>query len=96
MDIDKSSRHKKIVGDLGEQLVCNWLSRSGWEVVLVDHTGIDIVAYHRSDAHHEMIQFARSQKISFFLSNKTELLCSTATNSSGRCDNALFTTLRRS
>jgi Holliday junction resolvase-like predicted endonuclease len=47
MEINKSSRHPKIVGDLGEQLVCNWLSRSGWEVVLVDHTGIDIIAYHR-------------------------------------------------
>jgi Holliday junction resolvase-like predicted endonuclease len=47
MEINKSSRHAKIVGDLGEQFVCNWLSRSGWEVVLVDHTGIDIIAYHR-------------------------------------------------
>jgi Holliday junction resolvase-like predicted endonuclease len=47
MQIDKSSRHSKIVGDLGEQLVCNWLSRSGWEVVPVDHTGIDLIAYHR-------------------------------------------------
>ena len=47
MEINKSSRHPKIVGDLGEQLVCNWLSRSGWEVVPVDHTGIDLIAYHR-------------------------------------------------
>jgi Holliday junction resolvase-like predicted endonuclease len=47
MEINKSSRHSKIVGDLGEQLVCNWLSRSGWEVVPVDHTGMDIVAFHR-------------------------------------------------
>jgi len=47
MEINKSSRHSKIVGDLGEQLVCNWLSRSGWEAILVDHTGIDIIAYHR-------------------------------------------------
>jgi Holliday junction resolvase-like predicted endonuclease len=47
MEINKSSRHAKIVGNFGEQLVCNWLSRSGWEVVLVDHTGIDIIAYHR-------------------------------------------------
>jgi len=48
MEINKSSRHPKIVGDLGEQLVCNWLSRSGWEVVPVDHTGIDLIAYHRT------------------------------------------------
>ena len=47
MEINKSSRHAKIVGDLGEQLVCNWLSRSGWEVVPVDHTGIDLIAYYR-------------------------------------------------
>lgn len=47
MEINKSSRHPKIVGDLGEQLVCNWLSRSGWEVVPVDHTGIDLIACHR-------------------------------------------------
>jgi len=47
MEINKSSRHAKIVGDLGEQLVCNWLSRSGWEVVPVDHTGIDLIACYR-------------------------------------------------
>ena len=42
--IIKSSRHQKIIGDFGELLVCNWLSRSGFEVVKVDHTGIDILA----------------------------------------------------
>lgn len=46
MDITKSSRHSKIIGMFGEMLVANWLSRSGWEVVSVDHTGIDIIAYH--------------------------------------------------
>ncbi len=46
MQIDKSSRHQKIIGDLGENLLCNWLSRSGFEVSIVDHTGVDIVAYH--------------------------------------------------
>jgi hypothetical protein len=25
--------------------MANWLSRSGFEVVLVDHTGIDIIAF---------------------------------------------------
>jgi Holliday junction resolvase-like predicted endonuclease len=43
--INKSSRHQKIVGDFGEHLVCNWLSRSGFEVTIVDHTGIDLIAY---------------------------------------------------
>lgn len=45
MKISKSSRHQKIIGDFGESLICNWLSRSGFEVTIVDHTGIDIVAY---------------------------------------------------
>ena len=45
IDIEKSSRHQKIIGNLGEQLVCNWLSRSGFEVAVVDHTGIDLIAY---------------------------------------------------
>jgi len=46
MEIVKSTRHQKIIGDFGENLICNWLSRSGFEVTIVDHTGIDIVAYH--------------------------------------------------
>ena len=45
MEIVKSTRHQKIIGDYGEALVCNWLSRSGFEVTIIDHTGIDIVAY---------------------------------------------------
>ena len=45
MEITKSSRHQKIIGDFGEALLCNWFSRSGFEVTIVDHTGIDIVAY---------------------------------------------------
>jgi len=48
MQINKSSRHSKIVGDFGEHLVCNWLSRSGFEVSIVDHTGIDIIAYNKA------------------------------------------------
>ena len=45
MEIIKSSRHQKIIGKFGEYMICNWLSRSGFEVALVDHTGIDIIAY---------------------------------------------------
>lgn len=45
--IEKSSRHSKIIGNFGEAMLCNWLSRSGFEVVIVDHTGIDIVAYNK-------------------------------------------------
>ena len=45
MKIVKSSRHQKIIGNLGEDLLCNWLSPSGFEVTVVDHTGIDVVAY---------------------------------------------------
>ncbi|MDI6840975.1 MAG: hypothetical protein QMD71_09050 [bacterium] len=48
MEITKSSRHQKIIGNFGENLICNWLSRSGFEVTLVDHTGIDIIAYNPS------------------------------------------------
>ena len=45
MEIAKSTRHQKIIGDYGENLICNWLSRSGFEVTIVDHTGIDIIAF---------------------------------------------------
>lgn len=45
MEIKRSSRHPKIIGNCGELIICNWLSRSGWEVTLIDHTGIDIIAY---------------------------------------------------
>jgi hypothetical protein len=44
-EIVKSSRHHKIIGDFGESLICNWLSRTGFEVARVDHTGIDLIAY---------------------------------------------------
>ena len=48
MEINKSSRHQKIIGDFGEHLVCDLLSRSGFEVALVDHTGLEIIAYRTS------------------------------------------------
>jgi hypothetical protein len=44
--IQKSTRHQRIIGNFGEYLICNWLSRSGFEVAVVDHTGLDLIAYH--------------------------------------------------
>jgi hypothetical protein len=44
--IDKGANYKKIVGNFGEYLVCQKLSRSGFDVCIVDHTGIDVIAYH--------------------------------------------------
>jgi hypothetical protein len=44
-EIVKGRRFAKILGNFGENLVCNWLARSGFDVVLIDHTGIDVVAY---------------------------------------------------
>jgi Holliday junction resolvase len=48
MMIKKGPRHQRIIGDFGEYLICNWLSRSGFEVARVDHTGLDIVAFNPS------------------------------------------------
>lgn len=45
MQIEKSSRHQHIIGKFGEYMLCNWLSRSGFEVAVVDHTGLDLVAF---------------------------------------------------
>jgi Holliday junction resolvase-like predicted endonuclease len=39
-----STRHSKITGNFGENLVLYELSKAGFECVLVDHTGIDIIA----------------------------------------------------
>ena len=44
MRINKSTRHAKITGDFGENLVLYWLSKYGFECAPVDHTGIDIIA----------------------------------------------------
>jgi len=44
MEITKGKRHTKIIGEFGENMICNWLSRSGFEVAVIDHTGIDIIA----------------------------------------------------
>jgi hypothetical protein len=45
MNINKSTRHPKIAGDLGETLVLYWLSKYGFECAKVDHTGIDLIAH---------------------------------------------------
>ncbi len=47
IEIEKGSRYRKIVGNFGEYLVCHWLSRSGFEVGIVDHTGMDVIAHNR-------------------------------------------------
>ncbi len=44
-EIIKSTRHSYIIGKSGEYILCNWLSRSEFEVAIVDHTGLDIVAF---------------------------------------------------
>lgn len=46
MDIVKSGRHAKVIGEFGEAFLSNWLSRSGFEVTTIDHIGLDIIAYH--------------------------------------------------
>lgn len=46
--MDKSTRHSKIAGDFGEILFLYWLSKSGYEIALVDHTGIDLVAFNKT------------------------------------------------
>jgi len=35
METVKSSSHQKIIGKFGENLICNWLSRSGFEVTII-------------------------------------------------------------
>ncbi|GMX60632.1 hypothetical protein Elgi_06930 [Paenibacillus elgii] len=39
-----SSNHTHITGDFGEHLMMYWLSKNGYECVLVRHVGIDIIA----------------------------------------------------
>lgn len=45
--IEKGTRHSELLGRFGERVICNWLSRSGFEVCVADHTGLDIIAYKR-------------------------------------------------
>ena len=49
--IEKSTRHSELLGKFGEYVVCNWLSRSGFEVCVVNHTGLDIIAYSPKSKH---------------------------------------------
>jgi len=42
MEIKKSTRHSKITGNFGENIVLYLLSKYGFESANVDHTGIDI------------------------------------------------------
>lgn len=44
-EITKGSRFQRIIGQFAEHLVCNWLARSGFEVGILDHTGLDLVAF---------------------------------------------------
>ncbi len=41
----KSSRHSKVSGQFGEIFVAYLLSKYGFEVAQVDHTGLDILAF---------------------------------------------------
>jgi hypothetical protein len=50
MEIQKGTRHQKVIGQFGEHLICNWLFRSGFEATIVDHTGIDIIAYNPANS----------------------------------------------
>ncbi|MCR4422610.1 MAG: hypothetical protein NUV32_09090 [Exilispira sp.] len=47
--IEKNSRHSKIIGNFGENLLCNFLSRSGFDVSIVDHISLDIIRYYIKD-----------------------------------------------
>ena len=44
MEIIKSTRHSKITGNFGENMVLYLLSKYGFESANVDHTGIDIIS----------------------------------------------------
>ncbi len=43
----RSSRQSKVSGQFGETLVAYLLSKNGFEVAHVDHTGLDILAYNK-------------------------------------------------
>jgi hypothetical protein len=45
----KSQMHSRITGDFGESMLLYFLSKHFFEPVLVDHSGIDIIAYNKSN-----------------------------------------------
>ena len=46
MEFKKGPRHNEIIGECGKHILLNWLSRSGVEGCMVDHPGLDVIAYH--------------------------------------------------
>lgn len=44
LEVKKSTRHSKITGNFGENIVLYLLSKYGFESANVDHTGIDIIS----------------------------------------------------
>ena len=48
MEKIRSERHSKISGDFGEHFVCYWLSKRNFQPVIIDYTGIDIVAFNNN------------------------------------------------
>ena len=48
-EIVKGTQFARILGNFGEYLVCNRLTRSGFEVCIVDHTGMDVIAVRRQN-----------------------------------------------
>ena len=45
LKVEKGTRHRKIVDIFGEYVVCNRLSCSGFKASVIDHTGVDLIAY---------------------------------------------------
>jgi len=43
----KGRNSQRVIGRFGEQIVCNSLSCSGFDAMIVDHVGIDIMAYRK-------------------------------------------------
>ncbi len=48
MEKIRSERHNKISGDFGEHFICYWLSKRNFQPVIINYTGIDIVAYNNN------------------------------------------------
>jgi len=48
-NLKKSTRHNKIAGDFGEEIILYFLSKHGFEVISVDHTGIDLIGCNKNN-----------------------------------------------